>query len=209
MTDPQIDAVIFDIGNVLLEWNARRVYKPLGLSDAEITAFFERVGFFDWNLEQDRGRSFADGIAELAGEHPDDRDLIMRYDSHWELSMGGPIQGTVDILTRLVDQEVPVHAITNFSAEKFPLERARYDFFDLFGQTIVSGEEKLVKPDPAIFRTLLARTGLAAERTVFIDDSLINVEGARAVGMHAILFTAPADLREALRGFELPGGALV
>lgn len=207
--DTLIDAVVFDIGNVLLDWDARRVYRPLGMSDDEIAAFFERVGFADWNLEQDRGRTFADGIEALAADFPDDRDLIARYDSHWIDSISGPIQGTVDILTSLVDQSVPIHAITNFSAEKFPSEVERWPFLAQFGVTVVSGEERLIKPNPAIYHALLERAGLAAERAVFIDDSQKNIDGARAIGMHAIHFTSPSDLREALRGYELPNGAMV
>lgn len=208
-TDIPIDAVIFDIGNVLLDWDARRVYRPLGMSDDEIAAFFKRVGFEAWNLEQDRGRSFADGIEALAEQFPQDRDLITRYDSHWIDSISGPIQGTVDILVSLIDQAVPIHAITNFSAEKFPGEVERWPFLAQFDVTVVSGDEKLIKPDPAIYHTLLERAQLAAERAVFIDDSPKNVEGARAVGMHAIHFTSPSDLREALRSFALPGGVTV
>lgn len=204
-----VDAVVFDIGNVLLDWDARRVYRPLGMSDDEIAAFFERVGFDAWNLEQDRGRTFADGITVLAAEFPEYRELITRYDSHWIDSISGPIQGTVDILTSLLDQEVPVHAITNFSAEKFPGEVERWPFLAQFGVTVVSGEERLLKPNPAIYHALLERAGLAADRAVFVDDSMKNVEGARAVGMHAIHFTSPADLREALRGYDLPRGAMV
>lgn len=209
MITPHIDAVVFDIGNVLLDWDARRVYRPLGMSDNEIEAFFERVDFAGWNLEQDRGRSFADGVEYLAAQFPDDRDLIARYDTHWIESISGPIPGTVDILDALVAGGVSVHAITNFSAEKYAAERARFPFLHHFDVTVVSGEEKLVKPDPAIYRTLLARTRLAADRTVFIDDSTKNVDGARAVGMYAILFISPSDLRDSLRGFALPGSVTV
>lgn len=207
--DIVIDAIVFDIGNVLLDWDARRVYRPLGMSDDEIAAFFERVSFADWNLEQDRGRTFADGIAALAAKFPDDRELLVRYDSHWIDSISGPIQGTVDILNSLVEQSVPIHAITNFSAEKYPGEVERWPFLAQFGVTVVSGEERLLKPNPAIYHTLLERAGLAAERTVFIDDSEKNIEGARAVGMNAIHFTSPSDLREALRSYQLPNGAMV
>ncbi|MBO6675440.1 MAG: HAD family phosphatase [Rhizobiales bacterium] len=209
MAEPQIDAVVFDIGNVLLDWDARRVYRPLGMSDDEIAAFFERVDFDAWNLEQDRGRPFAEGVEALAKQFPDDRALIERYHTHWIDSISGPINGSVGILQRLVDENVPVHAITNFSAEKFSGERERFAFLNQFGVTVVSGEERIIKPDPAIYHLLLERAGLPADRTVFIDDSPKNVEGARAVGMHAILFTTPSDLREALRGFALPGGVTV
>lgn len=209
MAEPQIDAVVFDIGNVLLDWDARRVYRPLGMSDDEIEAFFERVDFGAWNLEQDRGRPFAEGVESLAKQFPKDRSLIERYHTHWIDSISGPIQGTVEILQSLIDQKVPVHAITNFSAEKFSGERERFAFLNQFGVTVVSGEERVIKPDPAIYHLLLERAGLPAERTVFIDDSAKNVDGARAVGMHAIHFTTPSDLREALRGFALPGGVTV
>jgi 2-haloacid dehalogenase len=209
MAEPQIDAVVFDIGNVLLDWDARRVYRPLGMSDDEIEAFFERVDFEAWNLEQDRGRPFAEGVESLAKRFPKDRSLIERYHTHWIDSISGRIQGTVEVLQSLIDQKVPVHAITNFSAEKFSGERERFAFLNQFGVTVVSGEERVIKPDPAIYHLLLERAGLPAERTVFIDDSAKNVDGARAVGMHAIHFTTPSDLREALRGFALPGGVTV
>ena len=209
MKVPAIDAVVFDVGNVLLEWDPRRVYRPMGMQDEEIEAFFKRVDFDGWNLKQDEGRSFAEGVEVLAQAFPDDRELIERYDSHWMDSIAGPIQGTVAIQQALIANGVPVHAITNFSAEKFAGERERFAFLRQFGVTVVSGEEKVVKPDPAIYRILLERAGLAPERAVFIDDSPKNVEGARTVGMHAIAFTAPSDLREALRGFALPGGVTV
>ena len=202
-----LDAVVFDIGNVLLEWDVRPVYRPLGLSDDEIAAFLERVNFFDWNLEQDRGRTFAEGVEVLAADFPADRALIARYDTHWTDSIRGPIGGTVDLLEDLVRQGVPVHAITNFSAEKFPGEVARWPFLRQFGVTVVSGEEGLLKPDPAIYHLLLERAGLEPGRTVFIDDSETNVAGARAVGMQAVHFTSPSGLREALRGYALPAGA--
>ncbi len=206
---PSLDAVVFDIGNVLLEWDAARVYRPLGMSDDEIAAFFERVGFFDWNLEQDRGRTFAEGIDVKARECPEDLPLLQRYDTHWMDSIVGPIQGTVDVLESLVDQGVPIHAITNFSAQKYPGEASRFAFLRRFGVTVVSGEEKLVKPDPAIYHILLERTGLEPQRTLFIDDSPKNVEGAKAVGMHAHHFTGPSGLRAALRMYDLPGGASI
>lgn len=212
MTNSQtsaLDAVVFDIGNVLLDWDARRVYRPLGMSDEEIAAFFERVDFEAWNLEQDRGRTFAEAIEVFARDFPEDRGLIARYDSHWINSISGPIQGTVDILDSLADQNVPIHAITNFSAEKYPQEAERWPFLKRFDVTIVSGEEKLIKPNAAIYHVFLERSGHIAERTLFVDDRLENVEGARSVGMNAVQFTSPADLREALRGYELPNGAMV
>jgi 2-haloacid dehalogenase len=204
-----LDGVVFDVGNVLLDWDARRVYRPLGLSDDEIESFMQTVGFADWNLEQDRGRSFAQGIASLSSAFPAHAALIARYDTHWQDSISGPIQGTVDILQALVGAAVPVHAITNFSAEKYPGERARWPFLQHFGVTVVSGEEGLIKPNPRIYHLLLERTGLEASRTLFIDDSLKNVEGARAVGMQAVHFTGPEHLRQALRHFDLPRGASI
>ncbi len=209
MSEPQIDAVVFDVGNVLLDWDARRVYRPLGMTDDDIAAFFERVGFPKWNLEQDRGRSFSEGVTVLGNQFPQERALVQRYDTHWQDSIAGPIQGTVEILEGLVAENVPVHSITNFSAEKFSGEVERWPFLSHFDVTIVSGEVSLLKPDPAIYELLLSRAGLAAERTVFIDDSPKNVEGARAVGMHAIQFTSPSELRESLRGYSLPGAVTI
>ncbi|MEM9140016.1 MAG: HAD family phosphatase [Pseudomonadota bacterium] len=197
--------VVFDVGNVLLRWDARRVYRDVLDTDAEIDAFFDRVNFVAWNLAQDAGRSWADGVAEASANHPQDAALIQRFDREWHLSIPGPIEGSVDVLATLKEAGVPLYAITNFSAEKWAECQTRFPFLaDSFLGVVVSAHEKLVKPDPAIFMLFLDRYGQRAEDCIFIDDSPANIASAQALGFDALLFdTAPA-LAADLRARGLP-----
>ncbi|MBP2230721.1 2-haloacid dehalogenase [Azospirillum agricola] len=196
--------VVFDIGQVLIEWDPRHLYRELfdGYEDL-MEDFLDTVCTPAWNLEQDRGRPWADAVALLTAERPDCAELIRAYDEQWERMVPGPIPGTPEILAALKDRGVPVYAITNFSADKFVLACRRFDFLNGFDGIIVSGTERLVKPDPAIFRLLLDRYGLDAKECFFIDDSAANVETARAVGMTAHHFAGAEALRRDLEGFGL------
>lgn len=127
------------------------------------------------------------------------RQAIRAFDQRWLETVSGPIAGSVDLLSRIRENGIPDYAITNFSHEKFPIAKAHFPFLEGFRGTIVSGEEKLLKPEPEIYRLLLDRYGLEAADCVFIDDSPANVEGARAVGMHAVHFTGPEPLATDLR----------
>ncbi len=199
--------VVFDIGQVLIEWDPRHLYRDLfdGYEDL-MEDFLDNVCTPAWNLEQDRGRPWADAVALLTAEHPDCAELIRAYDEQWEAMVPGPIPGAPEILAELKARSVPVYAITNFSADKFALTRKRFDFLDSFDGIIVSGVERLVKPDPAIYRLLLDRYGLDAANCFFIDDNPDNVEGARSVGMTAHLFGGAEALRRDLEGFGLLAG---
>lgn len=196
--------VVFDIGQVLIEWDPRHLYRDLfdGYEDL-MEDFLDGVCSPAWNLEQDRGRSWKDGVALLTAERPDCAELIRAYDEQWEAMVPGPIPGTPDILAELKARGVPVYAITNFSTDKFELTRRRFDFLNGFDGLIVSGTERLVKPDPNIYRLLLNRYGLDAKDCFFIDDSVANVESARAVGMTAHHFAGAEALRRDLEGFGL------
>jgi len=194
--------VIFDVGNVLIGWDVHRLYRRYLPDDAAIAAFLEEVDFFAWNLEQDRGRPFAEGVADLIARHPHRAALIRAYDTDWMHSITGPVAGTVALRRRLIEAGVPLYGLTNFSAEKWAPTRERFEFLRTgFEDVVVSGVEGLVKPDPAIYRLLMARNGLDPEDCVFIDDSPVNVDGARAVGMQAIRFTDPGALERALREY--------
>lgn len=196
--------VVFDIGQVLIEWDPRHLYRDLfdGYEDL-MEDFLENICTAGWNLEQDRGRPWQEAVAQLTAEHPDCAELIRAYDEQWEAMVPGPIPGTPEILAALKARGVPVYAITNFSADKFELTRKRFDFLDSFDGIIVSGVERLVKPDPAIFTLLLDRYGLDAKDCLFIDDNADNVESARAVGMTAHHFAGAEALRRDLQGFGL------
>lgn len=203
----KVTTVVFDIGNVLVRWDPRNLYRTLIADEAEMERFLAEVCTNDWNLEQDRGRSFADAVAERVALFPEHEALIRAYDERWEDMVPGAIDGTVDLLHELDAAGVPLYAITNFSSEKFALTWQRFPFLGRFRDTVVSADERLLKPDPAIYRTLLDRNRLAAGETVFIDDSPKNVAGAEAVGMKAIHFVSPDDLRRRLAALGLPVAA--
>lgn len=153
----------------------------------------------EWNAEQDRGRTWAEAVALLSAEHPKHSALIHAYKDRWEEMLAGPIDGTVDILERLKNEGYEIHALTNWSAETFPIARARYDFLEQFETILVSGEEGMKKPDARIFHLLLDRIGHPAERCIFIDDSAKNIEAASKLGFDIILFESPVGLQDALQ----------
>lgn len=200
------DTVVFDIGNVLIQWDPRLLYRSIFQNEADADRFLAEVLPPEWNLEQDRGRSFAEGIAEALARRPDHREEILAWDTRWHEMVPGEVPGSVAILTALKQAGVPLYAITNFSSEKFAECEDRFPFLaDSFIDVVVSAHERLVKPDPRIYQVLFSRNDLNPERTVFIDDSPANVEAARSVGMHTIHFTDAPALRAALieRGFPL------
>lgn len=195
---------VFDIGNVLIDWDPRHLYRSIFADPARMEWFLAEVCTSEWNLEQDRGRPFAEAVAERIALFPDLAAEIRAFDERWHDMVPGAIAGSVELLEALRAGGVPLFAITNFSAEKFALARQRFDFLNGFEGVVVSGEERVLKPAPAIYRTLLDRHGLVAGDCLFIDDSLKNVEGARAVGMHGHHFTSPAELAVELRRYGFP-----
>ena len=188
-------AVIFDIGNVLIRWDVRLLYRQLLPDDAAIDAFLAEVGFHAWNLEFDRGADWDAGVAALSARHPRHAALIAAFHARWHETVPGAIAGSVAILEALAAAGVPLFAITNFSAPKWEETVARFPFLGTaFRDVVVSGREGVLKPDPAIYRLCLARNGLDPARAIFIDDSAANVAGAAAVGLDAICFTGPEAL---------------
>ena len=194
----QRPVIVFDLGAVLIDWDPRHLYRKLFDDEAAMEAFLSDVCTPEWNAEQDRGRSWAEAVSLLTAQHPEQRDLINAYKDRWEEMLGGPIQGSVDILERLKREGFELHALTNWSAETFPIARSLYGFLQHFETILVSGEEGMKKPDAKIFQLLLERIGHPAEGCVFIDDSAKNIEAASKLGFDAIHFTAPDQLREAL-----------
>ncbi|MCR9212880.1 MAG: HAD family phosphatase [Proteobacteria bacterium] len=192
--------VVFDVGGVLLDWNPRHLYRKILPDENSIDEFFDEVEFSAWNIQQDKGRSWADAVGELSGRFPHHSSLIEAAHLRWHEMIEHTIPDTVVILEELSAQEVPLYAITNFSSEKWTETRKRFEFLSLFRDAVVSGDEKIIKPDAGIFQCLLTRNDLQAEDCVFIDDSQKNVDGASDVGMTAILFETPAQLRKALSG---------
>lgn len=190
--------VVFDIGNVLVDWQPHKAWlKELGTPEA-CQAFMDRIDFSAFNLRGDGGETFADMARELSD--PDDARRLMEYVDHYPLTMTGVVPGSWEILDRLQARGVPTHAITNWSAETWPLGLSVHPRLgEVFGTTIVSGQEHMIKPDARIFDLLCARAGVAASDCVFIDDSPRNVDGAKAAGMDAIHFVGAQDLETQLQ----------
>jgi len=202
-----IAAVVFDLGGVLIDWNPRYLYRTIFIDDDDgMERFLADVATQEWNAEQDAGRPWHDAVDLLVAQHPDRRDLILAYDQRWAEMLGGPIEGTVAILDELRRADVRIAALSNWSAEKFPIAQARYPFLDWFEAVVVSGAVRLVKPDPRIYRHLLDLTGFSAASTVFVDDAPANVAAAEQLGMTGLLFRDPETLRRELRGLGLPIG---
>jgi 2-haloacid dehalogenase len=204
MPDPTRQAVIFDLGGVLIDWDPRHLYRRLfNGDDAAMEHFLANVCTPDWNRQQDGGRTFAEAEAEAAARHPDKLAFIRAWASNFHEMIPGPIAGTVEILSELRARGVPLYALTNWSAETFAPQPARFDFLGWLDGIVVSGQEKLMKPDPRIFRLLLDRHGIEPDRAVFIDDVRANVDAASALGLHGILFTTPDELRRELSDLAL------
>ncbi len=196
--------VVFDIGNVLLRWDPKLLYSELFPDVAQRDRFLAEVCTDDWNREQDRGRPLAEGVALLVASHPEYASAIRAWDERWHDMVPGAIDGSVRLLRHLRAEGVPTWSITNFSTEKFPEAVARFPFLAGFEDTVVSAHERLLKPDPAIYRVLLDRNGLEAASCLFIDDLADNVAGARSVGMKAVVFTSPEQLAADLAAHGLP-----
>jgi 2-haloacid dehalogenase len=193
-----VKAVVFDLGGVLIDWDPRYLYRKLLADEAAVEEFLATVCTPEWNAEQDRGRPFAEGIAELVERHPAHGAAITAYHERWPEMLGGEVPGSVEVLAELRGAGVPLYALTNWSAETFGVARERFGFLEWFEGVLVSGEERLIKPDPRIFRLLLDRFGLDPASTVFVDDSEANVAAARELGLDAVRFTGPERLRREL-----------
>ena len=194
-----IETVIFDIGGVLIDWNPRYLYKKLLKDENEIEFFLNNICTLEWNARQDAGRPFRDGVAMLQQQYPQYAGLIEAYDRRWEEMLGEADWETVKILDEIKQSGMPVYALTNWSAEKFPIAKKRYAFLNWFDGIIVSGEVGLKKPDLKIFRLMLEKYQLDAGKTVYLDDVKANIVAASEVGLRTIHFQNAAQLREALR----------
>ena len=190
-------AVVFDLGNVLVRWDPYGPYEGRMDRDA-VTAFFEELGFGEFNRRQDAGRSWASARAEVGERAPHLLPALDIYVDHFAASLLGPVDGMADLVAELRAAGVRLLGLTNWSAETFPPARTRYEFLSWFDGIVVSGEEGVIKPDARIFRILLERYGIAADEAVFIDDNPGNAAAAQALGIHGIHFRSPELLRREL-----------
>ena len=200
-----VKAVVFDLGGVLIDWDPRYLYRKLLDDEEAVEEFLATVCTPEWNAEQDRGRPFAEGVAELVERHPAHAAAITAFHERWPEMLGGAVGSSVEVLAELRAAGVPVYALTNWSAETFGIARERFEFLEWFDGVLVSGEERMIKPDPAIFRLLLDRFGLDPAATFYVDDSEPNVEAAGRLGFDAVRFTTPAHLRRDLEARRLLG----
>ena len=199
MPSDQQKAVVFDVGNVLYDWNPKFLYERLTPPGPALDAFLRDVATKQWHFQHDAGRPFAETSAELRAQYPEHADLIAAWGPRFTEQLGDMLPGMRDLVLELDAAGVPLYAITNFSGEFWPPFRAREAaVFDRFRGIVVSGDELLTKPDPAIYHRALDRFGLRAEDTLFIDDRADNIAGARSVGMEAVLFTDAQALRSQL-----------
>jgi 2-haloacid dehalogenase len=188
-------AVVFDLGGVLIDWNPRHLFRKVLDDEAMMEWFLAEVCSPAWNAEQDAGRSWAEAVVEAKGRHPAQAALIEAYAARWPEMIKGDIPGSVAVLEALAAREVPLYALTNWSHETFHHARARFAWLEHFRDILVSGDVGIKKPDPRIFRLMLERIGVEPAAVVLIDDVVDNVERARALGMQAVHFTSPAALR--------------
>lgn len=194
-----IAAVIFDVGQVLYHWNPRVLFERLIPDDQALDAFLRDVVSADWHFQHDAGRPFAQTSAERIALFPEHAAHIPIWGERFNDSVGPVVDGMAQIVADLTARDVPLYAITNYSAEFWPAFHAREAaMFAPFRDIVVSGVEKLVKPDPAIYALALARFGLRAEQAMFIDDRADNIAGARQVGMRGHLFHDAPTLRAEL-----------
>ncbi|XYK82538.1 MAG: HAD family hydrolase [Labrenzia sp.] len=199
-----ITNVVFDIGNVLIEWNPENLYRKLIPNDDQRHEFLTTVCTPDWNVQQDLGRTWTEAVEVLSREFPEKTELIRAYADRWHEMVPGPVPGTEVLLSELKANKTPLYAITNFSSEKFVEAQDRFPFLKTsFLDIVVSAEERMLKPDVRIYQILTDRNDLVPERCLFIDDSLPNVETARRLGMAAHHFKNAAGLERELAALNL------
>ena len=201
---PHPKAVVFDVGNVLYDWDIRNLYAKLIADPARLDWFVTHVVTPQWHFQHDAGRPVAETTAELTARYPAEAELIAAYAPRWLETIAGPVPGMLELVAGLDDAGVPLYAITNFSAEFWTMFRPTASIFDRFRGIIVSGEVGLVKPDPAIFRTALRRFGLARGTALFVDDRIVNIRAGEAAGFPGHHFTGAEELRTALAAAGFP-----
>jgi 2-haloacid dehalogenase len=200
----RFSAGIFDLGGVLIDWDPRHLYRKFFPGDeAGMERFLAETVSPAWNREMDSGRSFQEAINELKAEHPDEAEMIQAYRDRWLEMLGEVDAGTTQILRDLRRRGLRLYALSNWSAETFTIAREMIAELALFDDILVSGEARLLKPDPELFEMACRRFAVEPEQAFFVDDIALNVEGARSVGLTAIQFTDPASLRRELEQLQV------
>ena len=194
-----IKNIIFDFGGVLVDWNPHYLFDSYFNDEEKCNYFIENVCNTEWNSQMDKGKPFEVAVKERIAEFPEFEEAIRLYQSEWMKTMGEEIPGMYELIKSLKENGFPViYGLTNWSAETFPPVREKYEIFSLIDHIVCSGEEKLLKPDPKIYQTLLERYNLKPEESVFIDDNINNVKGAIDMGMKSIRFVNAEQLQKDL-----------
>nr|WP_067053410.1 HAD family phosphatase [Mucilaginibacter sp. L294] len=194
-----INTIIFDLGAVLVDWNPHYLYRNLFTDEQEMKDFLANITTPDWNEEQDAGRSLQEATDLLVQQHPHHEANIRAFYGRWDEMLGDAIEGTVEIFKQLKNSgKYKIYALTNWSAETFPVALNRYDFLNWFDGIVVSGTEKMRKPNPAFYQLLLDRYHAKASEALFIDDNLRNVLAAQKLGINSIHFSSAEQLKAEL-----------
>lgn len=200
----KINTIIFDLGGVLIDWNPRYLYRKIFKTEEEVSWFLEHICTSEWNDQQDAGRSFEEATKELLEKHPDYAEAIRAWYGRWQETIGGPIEGTVEILKQIKEsKKFRLYALTNWSSETFPWALENFHFLHWFEGIVVSGVEKCRKPLPEFFHILFNRYNVTPAESLFIDDNVHNIEGAKALGLNTITFKSPSQLSEQLRQYSV------
>lgn len=199
-----INTIIFDLGAVLIDWNPTYMYRTIFSDEAEMQQFLNNVCTSDWNEEQDAGRSLQEGTELLVKQFPEQEENIRAFYGRWPEMLGDAIGGTVDIFRQLKEGgKYKIYALTNWSAETFPLAQQRFDFLNWFDGVVVSGAEKMRKPTPAFYQILLDRYQVNPTEALFIDDNYRNILAAEGMGINCIHFLSPEQLKKELADKEI------
>jgi 2-haloacid dehalogenase len=198
-----IDAVVWDIGGVLLEWDPRHLYRTLFDDTDEMDRFLERICTPQWHEALDLGIPYEQACGELAQRYPAYEEMIWAWGRRREEMVVGPVEESIEVLRAVKDRGVPCYALTNMEPDTYPARAERYEFFSWFDGTVVSSLEGVVKPEPEIFRRLLDRFDLSPPTTLMIDDSARNIDTARSLGMQTVHYQSTSQLRTALQRLGL------
>jgi 2-haloacid dehalogenase len=199
----KIDTVVFDLGGVLIDWNPDYVYRTIFEKEEDMRAFYKDVCTSDWNEEQDAGRSLKEGTDLLIEKFPEHEQNIRAYYDRWPEMLGGPIHGTVAIFDELKKKKYKTYALTNWSAETFPIALDRYVFLHWFDGRLVSGSEKTRKPFKGFYETLIKKFDIDPTSSIYVDDNIRNLAPANELGFTTIHFTSPEQFRSALEKLKV------
>lgn len=194
-----ITTIIFDLGAVLIDWNPRYMYRTLFDDEAQMERFLAEITTPDWNEEQDAGRPLDEGTQMLVQQFPEHEHHIRAFYSRWDEMLGEAFHDTVEIFKQLKESgKYKIYALTNWSAETFPVAFERFEFLRWFDGIVVSGAEKMRKPTPEFYHILLDRYSVKPREALFVDDNYRNILAAEKIGINCIHFISAVQLKEEL-----------